>query len=121
MTDMLTPEVPSSASFETRRHAVWRGSRRWLFCTALCCALAVVMLAAGGRGELAWVLVAASVALVAVTANRIVRGLDRLYRCPNCGTLPYQTLTDYKCGGLGPSRSDFMSPRICPSCGTRLR
>jgi len=44
-----------------------------------------------------------------------------LYRCPNCGVLPYRTLNEYKCGGLGPTRSNFMSPRACPHCGTRIR
>jgi hypothetical protein len=118
---MLPVASTAGDRFEARRLAVWTGNRGWLFSSALCCSLAVVMLAAGGRGELFWALVAASAALVAITSHRIVRGLDGLYRCPNCGTLPYQTLTDYKCGGLGPSRSDFMSPRACPACGTRLR
>ena len=45
-----------------------------------------------------------------MTVTRIVRALNALYRCPNCGVLPCQTLNEYKCGGLGPSRSDFMSP-----------
>lgn len=92
-----------------------------LLATALSCALAALVVAAGSRGELPWALLALCATLIIFTIRRIVRGLDQLYRCPNCATLPYQTLTDYKCGGLGPSRSDFMSPRACPKCGTRLR
>jgi hypothetical protein len=71
--------------------------------------------------QLAWFAATMTAALVAVTTVRIVRALHVLYRCPECGVLPYQALNEYKCGGLGPSRSNFMSPRACPHCGTRIR
>ncbi len=71
--------------------------------------------------QLSWTAAVLTAGLVAITVARIVRALHVLYRCPNCGVLPYQTLNEYKCGGLGPSRSNFMSPRACPHCGTRIR
>src|SRR5204863_10016203 len=71
--------------------------------------------------DLGWVRALGAGALLAVTFTRIVRALNALYRCPNCGVLPYQTLNEYKCGGLGPSRSNFMSPTHCPKCGMRIR
>ena len=58
---------------------------------------------------------------VVASSSRVVRALNVLYRCPKCGVLPYQTLNEYKCGGLGPSRANFMSPTHCPKCGTRVR
>jgi hypothetical protein len=85
------------------------------------CAALVVFKSAGATNELGWLLAAASVALGAATVARIVKGLNALYRCPNCGALPYQNVTDYKCGGLGPTRRDFMSPTVCPKCGAALR
>ena len=71
--------------------------------------------------QLSWTAAMVTAGLVLVTITRVVRALNVLYRCPNCGVLPYQTLDDYKCGGLGPSRSNFMSPTHCPKCATSLR
>ena len=112
----------SSAAFEAHRSAVWRGNRFWLLASALLIAAAVLLAdTPNAPAELQWTLGLGAAALSGITVWRIVRGLDGLYRCPNCGTLPYQTLRDYKCGGLGPTRRDFMSPTVCPKCGTRLR
>ncbi|HZP94273.1 MAG TPA: hypothetical protein VFB20_15540 [Burkholderiales bacterium] len=111
-----------SAAFEAHRAAVWRGNRIWLLASALLIAAAALLAATpNAPSGLQWALGLAAAALSGITVARIVRGLDSLYRCPNCGTLPYQTLRDYKCGGLGPTRRDFMSPTVCPKCGTRLR
>ncbi len=109
-------------TFETRRVAIWKVHRRWVFVSAAAIAL-VVMFAglANAPRNLAWVLALGAGSLLAVTLTRIVRALHVLYRCPNCGVLPYQALNEYKCGGLGPTRSNFMSPTHCPKCGTRLR
>jgi hypothetical protein len=109
-------------TFETRRAAIWKINRRWVFASAAAVAL-VVMFAglANAPRDLAWALALVAGGLLAVTLTRIVRALNALYRCPNCGVLPYQTLNEYKCGGLGPTRSNFMSPTQCPKCGTRLR
>ena len=71
--------------------------------------------------QLFWTAAIVTAGLIVVTISRIARALNVLYRCPNCGVLPYQTLNEYKCGGLGPSRSNFMSPRASPHCGTRIR
>ena len=71
--------------------------------------------------QLFWMAAMVTAGLVAVTIARVVRALNTLYRCPKCGVLPYQTLNEYKCGGLGPTRANFMSPRACPHCGTRIR
>lgn len=109
-------------NFELRRIAVWHANRRWIVASAAVIAFAALLLGTGNApAELAWALGLSAGALTTVTVSRIVRGLNSLYRCPKCGTLPYQTLNEYKCGGLGPSRSDFMSPTVCPKCGTRLR
>jgi hypothetical protein len=109
-------------TFETRRAAIWKVNRRWVFASAAAVAL-VVMFAglANAPRDLSWALALGAGALLAVTLTRIVSALNVLYRCPNCGVLPYQTLSEYKCGGLGPTRSNFMSPTHCPKCGTRLR
>jgi predicted RNA-binding Zn-ribbon protein involved in translation (DUF1610 family) len=110
------------SGFEARRSAVWAENRPWIAgSVVLLCAAIVMLKFAGAQNELTWLLAVASVTLGAATIARIVKGLNALYRCPNCGTLPYQDVTDYKCGGLGPTRRDFMSPTACPNCGTRLR
>ena len=109
-------------TFETRRAAIWTVNRRWVFASAA--AVALVMMFAGlanAPRDLTWALALGAGALLAVTVTRIVWALNTLYRCPNCGLLPYQTLSEYKCSGLGPTRSNFMSPTHCPKCGTRLR
>ena len=109
-------------TFETRRSAIWKVNRRWVFASAAAVALVVMFTGlANAPRELAWVLALGAGGLLAVTLTRVVRALNVLYRCPNCGALPYQALNDYKCGGLGPTRSNFMSPTHCPKCGTRLR
>ena len=102
-------------TFETRRAEIWKVNRRWVFASVTAVSL-VVMFAglANAPRDLAWALALSAGALLAVTVTRIVRALNALYRCPNCGVLPYQTLTEYKCGGLGPTRSDFMSPTPLP-------
>ena len=109
-------------TFEARRAEIWKVNRRWVFASAATAALVVMFagLANAPRG-LAWALALGAGSLVVVTLTRIVRALNALYRCPSCGVLPYQTLNEYKCGGLGPTRSNFMSPTHCPKCGTRLR
>lgn len=109
-------------TFESRRAEIWKVNRRWVFASA--CAVALVLMfasLANAPGDLTWMLALGASGLLAVTLTRIVRALNALYRCPNCGALPYQTLDEYKCGGLGPTRSNFMSPTHCPKCGTRLR
>lgn len=109
-------------TFETRRAEIWKVNRGWVFASASAIAL-VVMFAglANTPRDLGWALGLCAGGLLAVTLTRIVRALNTLYRCPNCGVMPYQTLNEYKCGGLGPTRSNFMSPTHCPKCGTRLR
>jgi hypothetical protein len=109
-------------TFETRRAAIWKVNRRWVFASAAAVALLVMFAGlANAPRDLAWALALGAGSLLAVTLTRIVKALNGLYRCPNCDVLPYQSLNEYKCGGLGPSRSDFMSPTHCPKCGTRLR
>jgi predicted RNA-binding Zn-ribbon protein involved in translation (DUF1610 family) len=111
-----------NSTFETRRAAIWRANRLWVFSAATALTfLALVAALANVPAELAWVSALTAAVLVAITISRVVRALNSLYRCPNCGTLPYQTLSEYKCGGLGPTRANFMSPTHCPKCGTRLR
>ncbi len=109
-------------TFEFRRTEIWRLNRRWIFGSIASIALLSVL---GGvlnlPLQLAWLATSVTAGLLAVTTVRIVRALHVLYRCPNCGVLPYQTLNEYKCGGLGPTRANFMSPRACPHCGTRIR
>ena len=109
-------------TFESRRAEIWRVNRRWVLASAAAVAL-VVMLAGlvNAPRDLAWALVLGAGILLAVTVTRIVRALNALYCCPNCGVPPYQALNEYKCGGLGPTRSNFMSPTHCPMCRTRLR
>ena len=108
--------------FEIRRTAIWHANRNWILVSVG--AVALLVLPAGLAStapQLAGMLLFAATAIVAVTVGRIVRALNSLYRCPSCGVLPYHTVSDYKCGGLGPTRADFMSPTRCPHCGTRLR
>ncbi|HWQ39342.1 MAG TPA: hypothetical protein VNM24_12170 [Burkholderiales bacterium] len=113
---------PPLKSFESRRAAVWVANRPWIAASVLvACAAVLILRSAGAGDELTWALLVAAAVLCTFTAVRIVRALNGLYRCPECGTLPYQTVTDYKCGGLGPTRADFMSPTVCPKCGARLR
>jgi hypothetical protein len=110
------------SGFKSRRSAIWFTNRLWVI-ASLVLMLFLVMLGSLDNAPRDPILVLAAATAVAVffTLARIVRALDALYRCPNCGTQPYQALSDYKCGGLGPSRSDFMSPTHCPNCGTRIR
>ncbi|HEX7953440.1 MAG TPA: hypothetical protein VF523_10285 [Burkholderiales bacterium] len=110
------------ANFETRRSEIWRVNRRLVFgCAAAIALLVVVVSVLNMPAQLSEAAALLAAGLVAVTIFRIVRALNVLYRCPNCGVLPYRTLNEYKCGGLGPTRSNFMSPRACPNCGTRIR
>ena len=108
--------------FEMRRAEIWRANRLWVFASV--CAVALWLMCASlanAPRDLTWMLALGASGLLAVTLTRIVRALNALYRCPNCGVMPYQTFNEYKCGGLGPTRSNFMSPTHCPKCGTRLR
>ena len=110
------------ATFETRRTEIWRVNRRLVFgCVAAIALMTIVASMLNMPVQLSWTAAMLTAGLVTVTIVRIVRALNGLYRCPNCGVLPYQTLNEYKCGGLGPNRSNFMSPRACPHCGTRIR
>ncbi|MBI3527868.1 MAG: hypothetical protein HY067_07855 [Betaproteobacteria bacterium] len=110
------------SSFEQRRTEIWRVNRRMVFgCFAAIALLAIVVSVLNMPVQLSWTAAMVTAGLVAVTIIRVVRALNALYRCPNCGVLPYQTLNEYKCGGLGPTRANFMSPRACPHCGTRIR
>ena len=112
------PDTP----FETRRAEIWRVNRRWVFASASSVTLVLMFASlANAPRELTWMLVIGASGLLVVTLTRIVRALNALYRCPNCGAMPYQTLSEYKCGGLGPTRSNFLSPTHCPKCGTQLR
>jgi hypothetical protein len=118
-TDM--DRIPDT-TFESRRAAIWMVNRRWVFASAAAVALLVMFAGlVNAPRDLAWALALGAAVLLAVTVTRIVRALNALYRCPNCGDQPYQVLNEYKCGGLGPTRSNFMSPTHCPKCGTRLR
>jgi len=109
-------------SFEYRRMEIWRVNRRLLFgCAAAIALMAIVANVLNMPLQLSWTAAVLTAGLIALTITRVVRALNVLYRCPKCGVLPYQTLNEYKCGGLGPSRANFMSPRSCPDCGTRLR
>ena len=115
-------DQPWISNFEFHRTEIWRLNRRWIFgCVASIALLAVLGGVVNLPLQLAWLAMATTAGLIGVTAFRVVRALHVLYRCPSCGVLPYQTLNEYKCGGLGPSRSNFMSPRACPHCGTRIR
>ena len=110
------------SAFETRRTEIWRVNRRLVFgCVAAIALMTIVASMLNMPVQLSWTAAMLTAGLVAVTIIRIVRALNGLYRCPNCGVLPYQTLNEYKCGGLGPTRANFMSPRACPHCGTRIR
>ena len=109
-------------NFELRRIEIWRANRRMVFgCLAAIALLAIVVSMLNMPVQLFWAAAMVTAALVAVTITRVARALNGLYRCPQCGVLPYQTLNEYKCGGLGPTRANFMSPRACPHCGTRIR
>ena len=110
------------STFEFRRTEIWRVNRPLVFgCVAAIALLAIVVGILNMPVQLSWTAAMLTAGLVGVTIIRIVRALNGLYRCPNCGVLPYQTLNEYKCGGLGPTRANFMSPRACPHCGTRIR
>ena len=113
--------IPDSR-FEIRRAAIWQGNRNWLLASAASLALLAVLAGLdNATPQLAGALIVSAAATIGVTVARVVRALNALYRCPNCGAQPYLTLNEYKCGGLGPTRANFMSPTHCPKCGTRLR
>jgi len=110
------------ANFEQRRTEIWLVNRRMVFgCLAAIALLIIVVSILNMPVQLSWAAAMVTAGLVVVTITRVVRALNGLYRCPKCGVLPYQTLNEYKCGGLGPTRANFMSPRACPHCGTRIR
>jgi hypothetical protein len=108
--------------FKYRRSAIWV-QNRWLVyaCLVVCVLLPILAGALNLPAKLVWTAGTLAASLIALTVARVVRALHTLYRCPNCGILPYRMLNDYKCGGLGPARANFMSPRTCPYCGTRIR
>ena len=111
-----------SSNFEYRRAAIWVVNRWLVSACIVACALFLTL-----RGTLdlpaqfAWTAGMLAAGLIALTVWRVVRALHVLYRCQHCGTLPYRTLSEYKCGGLGPARANFMSPRSCPQCGAQIR
>lgn len=110
------------ANFENRRTQIWQGNRRLVFaCFVAVALLAIVVSVLNMPVQLSWTAATLTAGLIAVTIARVVSALNTLYRCPNCGVLPYRTLNEYKCGGLGPNRANFMSPRACPHCGTQIR
>jgi hypothetical protein len=110
------------STFEHHRTEIWRANRHLVFgCFAAIALLAIVVSVLNMPVQLSWTAATLTAGLVAVTIIRIVAALNVLYRCPHCGVLPYRTLHEYKCGGLGPTRANFMSPRACPHCGTRIR
>jgi len=110
------------STFEFRRTQIWRVNRPFVFGCVLAIALvAVVANVVNMPVQLSWTVIGLTAALIAMTIIRVVRALNVLYRCPHCGVLPYQTLNEYKCGGLGPNRANFLSPRACPHCGTKIR
>ena len=110
------------ADFRNRRVAIWV-QNRWLVyaCLVVCLLLVTLAGALNVPAQLAWTAGTLACGLITLTVTRVVRGLHVLYRCPICGVLPYRTLNEYKCGGLGPARANFMSPRSCPQCGTQIR
>jgi len=111
-----------TGSFEYRRAQIWRMNRALVIGSVTAIALTVIVASVLNMpAQLSWLAAVLAGALAAFTIARVVRALNVLYRCPNCGLLPYRTLNEYKCGGLGPTRSNFMSPRACPYCGTRIR
>jgi len=111
-----------TGSFEYRRVQIWRMNRALVLGSVTAIALTVIVASVLNMpAQLSWLAAVLAGALAAFTIARVVRALNVLYRCPNCGLLPYRTLNEYKCGGLGPTRSNFMSPRACPYCGTRIR
>jgi hypothetical protein len=111
-----------TGEFDLRRSHLWRTNRVLLIASVMAIALSVIVASVLNMpAQLSWLAGALAGSLAAFTVARVVRALNVLYRCPNCGLLPYRTLNEYKCGGLGPTRSDFMSPRACPYCGTRIR
>lgn len=108
--------------FEYRRRAIWVQNRLLVYACLVACFLLLILAEVFNiPTQLAWAEAALAAGLIALTIARVVRALNVLYRCPDCGVLPYSTLNEYKCGGLGPSRSNFMSPRACPQCGARIR
>jgi hypothetical protein len=107
--------------FKYRRSAIWVQNRWLVYACLVICVLLILAGAMNLPAQLAWTAGTLAASLIAVTVARTVRALHVLYRCPNCGVLPYRMLTEYKCGGLGPARANFMSPRICPQCGTQIR
>jgi hypothetical protein len=115
-------DQPRLTTFERRRTEIWRDNRHMVFgCAAALGLMMIVVSILNMPVQLFWIAAMVTAGLVAVTIARVVRALNTLYRCPKCGVLPYQTLNEYKCGGLGPTRANFMSPRACPHCGTRIR
>jgi hypothetical protein len=116
------PTQAGTGEFEFRRAHIWRTNRVLVVASVMAIALSIVVASVLNMpAQLSWLAGAVAGSLVAFTVARVVRALNVLYRCPNCGLLPYRTLNEYKCGGLGPTRSNFMSPRACPYCGTRIR
>ena len=109
------------SNFEYRRTAMWVANRWLVYACIVACLLLTVMSILNLPAPLAWTAGTLVAGLLALTVGRVVRALHLLYRCQHCGTLPYRTLNEYKCGGLGPARANFMSPRICPQCGTQIR
>ena len=110
------------SNFEYRRTAIWVVNR-WLVyvCIVVCVPLLTLMSTFNLPSQFAWTAGTLAAGLFALTMGRVVRALHLLYRCQHCGTLPYRTLNEYKCGGLGPARANFMSPRTCPQCGAQIR
>jgi len=126
MMEQPATSVPLSqvetGNFESRRAQVWRMNRTLVISSVTAIALSVIVASVLNMpAQLTWFAGGVAGALAAFTIARVVRALNVLYRCPKCGLLPYRTLNEYKCGGLGPTRSNFMSPRACPYCGARIR
>ncbi len=115
-------DQPRVTTFERRRAEIWRDNRHMVFgCVAALALMTIVVSILNMPVQLFWMAAMVTAGLVAVTIARVVQALNTLYRCPKCGVLPYQSLNEYICGGLGPTRANFMSPRACPHCGTRIR
>src|SRR3954470_9845815 len=88
------------SNFEDRRTTIWVVNR-WLVyaCIVACTLLLTFISILDMPAQFSWTAGVLATGLIALTVGRAARALHVLYRCPNCGTLPYRTLNEYKCGG----------------------
>jgi hypothetical protein len=119
---VVTRQTDVAVEFQRRTRLVWRSIRLWVV-LLITLALGVTLRGVGAESD-HFSLMHALIGMVILIAciYAISRAVERDYRCPACNEIPmggsFGAGLD---GGLSFDRDVLISPKVCPSCGARLK